>query len=312
MTTAHPLDRLEARPRAPRAVRNLETWIQQAERRVGVGAARLGWMVASSVVIAALQRVAHDDGRPRFLIKGGAYLELRLGLRARTTRDVDALFRGDFEGFLTALDRALAEPVGELTFQRTEPAVIERASRLIKPRRLQVKVLLRGKTWRSVPVEVAADEGRAGQYVEPVPAPSLAHFGLATPSEIAGISTDYQVAQKLHASTDPHDPGGPGGHRNDRVRDVTDLHLLHRAFYDDADLPRLRGLRAACADLFDARAREARTAGAVERAWPPALTAHPHWQVDYPGYAEQVGLALTLQDAVAALNDWIAVVDAAG
>lgn len=43
-----------------------------------------------------------QDGKPRFLIKGGAYIELRLGMRARATKDVDTLFRGSFEANVIA------------------------------------------------------------------------------------------------------------------------------------------------------------------------------------------------------------------
>ena len=91
--TAHPFDTLIPRGKPPATVRAIESWVQQAEQKVGIGAGRLGWMVASGVVIAALQRSLWKDGEPRFLVKGGAYLELRLGLRARATKDVDTLYR---------------------------------------------------------------------------------------------------------------------------------------------------------------------------------------------------------------------------
>jgi hypothetical protein len=39
-------------------------------------------------LIGALDRV-RDDDEPRFLVKGGVSMELRLGLDARSTQDVD-------------------------------------------------------------------------------------------------------------------------------------------------------------------------------------------------------------------------------
>ena len=66
-------------------------------------------MVASTVVVAALQRALGDDQRPMFLIKGRAYIEFNLGLRARTTKDVDTLFRGGLDEFIGRLDEALAD-----------------------------------------------------------------------------------------------------------------------------------------------------------------------------------------------------------
>lgn len=204
--TGHPLDQLQPRGKPPTTVRAIETWIQQAEQKVGVGARRLGWIVASSVVIAAIQRARHDDGAPRFLLKGGTYLELRLGFKARATKDVDTLFRGTFDDFLDVLDEALAEPFDGITLQRTDPEIIEIPGRQVKPRRLDVTLQLQGRTWRRIVLEVSADEGRTGERVDSFPSPSLAHFGLNVPPTTAGIAVDYQVAQKLHACTDPHSP----------------------------------------------------------------------------------------------------------
>ncbi|MEX0836055.1 MAG: nucleotidyl transferase AbiEii/AbiGii toxin family protein, partial [Nitriliruptor sp.] len=95
--TDHPLSQLPDRSKEPNSKRTLDTWIQQAQAKTGIGAGRLSWMVASSVVVAALQRAVDDTGRPRFLLKGGTYLELRLGLESRSTSDVDGLFRGEFD-----------------------------------------------------------------------------------------------------------------------------------------------------------------------------------------------------------------------
>jgi hypothetical protein len=297
--TSHPLDRLEPRGKPPATVRALETWIQQAQRSVGVSAGRLGWMVASEVVIAALQRALHEDGQPRFLVKGGTYLELRLGLRARATRDVDTMFRGRFDDFLDVLDEVLAVPFDGIDFRRTETEPIDVPGRLTKPRRFEVRLQLRGRTWRRIAVEVAPDEGRAGVQTEQFSAPSLAHFGLTTPPSTAGILIDYQVAQKLHACTDPHTPERP----NDRVRDVVDLHLLKSAFYNEP--VDLTSLAEACQDLFEARAFEAEQTGVEPRDWPPRLIGHRHWQHDYSAHADEVSLRLTLDQAVAELNAWL-------
>ena len=62
-------------------------------------------------MVAALQRSLHEaDRQPIFLLKGGSYLELKLGLESRATSDVDLLFRGIFDDFVDPLDAALAEP----------------------------------------------------------------------------------------------------------------------------------------------------------------------------------------------------------
>jgi len=138
-----------------------------------------------------------------------------------------------------------------------------------------------------------------------VPAPRLEHFGLPSPIEFAGIVLHYQVAQKLHACTDPHDPPELV---NERVRDVTDLHLIRRQLYPGGQ--DLAELRVACVDLFEARRRDAEATGEAEpRSWPPQVVVHSPWRRDYPGYATEIGLQLSLDEAVAELNQWIEEID---
>lgn len=305
--TEHPFSSLPDRGKAPTSKRHLDAWVQQAQPKTGVAVGRLSWLVASSVVIAALQRALAADGHPRFLLKGGAYLELRLGLQSRATKDIDTLFRGDFDEFIDVLDATLRDPWGALELQRTEVESIENATRVVKPRRFRVKLLVNGQTWRSIDVEAAPDEGFAGARVDVFPSPPLGHFGLPSPIEFAGIVFDYQVAQKLHACSDPHQPPDT---TNDRARDVVDLELIHAAFYgDDSDLTELR---AACVDLFEARATEAVILGIEPRPWPPVVTPHEHWHTDFASACAALGIAHTLADAVADLNAWITQIDTAG
>jgi len=316
--TDHPFNALPDRGKEPTSKRNLDAWIEQAQPKTGVASGRLGWLVASSVVIAALQRTRADDGHPRFLLKGGAYLEVRLGLRARATKDIDTLFRGDFGDFLEVLDGTLAESWGAIELQRTEVAIIEGARRVVKPRRFKVKLLINGQTWRSIVVEVAADEGQAGANVDLFAGPPLRHFGLPSPVELAGIVFDYQVAQKVHACTDPHEPPDQ---INDRARDLVDLLLIRDFFYrDDTDLvagtpatregtPPCCALRAACVDVFDARAQDAEALGLTVRTWPPTVHAHADWQTDFADAAGD--RELTLDAAVDHVNEWIRQIHAA-
>jgi Nucleotidyl transferase AbiEii toxin, Type IV TA system len=80
-------------------------------------------------------------------------------------------------------------------------------------------------------------------------------FGFRPPP-IPCLSIPYQMAQKLHACTDPYD--GTGQRGNDQVRDIVDLWLLEPllAVHDHRDL------RTAVIDTFDRRAKHS---------WPPAV-----------------------------------------
>jgi hypothetical protein len=170
----------------------------------------------------------------------------------------------------------LAQSWGAIELVRTELEPIVGARRVVKPFRFKIKWLVNGQPWRTVDVEAAAAEGDSDVGVEVFAAPPLGHFGLPSAVDIAGIMFDYQVAQKLHAGTDPHNPPSQ---RNDRSRDLVDLLLIRDAFYTDgADL---RPLRTACVDIFTTRATDARALGLTERSWPPQATPHEHWATDF-------------------------------
>ena len=291
---------LPDRQRTPVSARALNMWLRDAQTRTGVGEKRIGWLLASTVAVAALQRALGDDEEPLFLLKGGLFMEFHLGLDARVTKDVDALFRGGVERFESALDAAISEPWGPFTLQRTAIEEITGARPLAKPRRFDLKLLIKGTVWRRIKVEISFPEGHIADGLEPVPTPRAGFFGITTPDHLSGIAMAYQVAQKLHACTDPDDPPE---FLNDRVRDVVDLLLIRDRFY--GGLAAI-DVRAACVDVFSARAAEASEVGQPVRRWPPVLAVpNEEWVRAYPALAESVDISLTLDQAVSALNDWI-------
>jgi hypothetical protein len=216
---------LEAKTKQPASATVLNKWIAQAEGKLGPEAkgGRLGWLVASSVAIACVQRAIDADGRQLFLLKGGTLLQHRLNATARTTKDVDGLIRGDLDAFLLALEDALAEPWGPLTLRRGQVEVVNVPTKLIKPRRFDIVIEFRGVTWRRIQFEVSPDEAGIGQDFEAIEPPPLSGFGLPDPDTLVGIAMRFQIVQKIHAVSDPHEPPHS---INDRARDVIDLLLL--------------------------------------------------------------------------------------
>lgn len=184
---------------------------------------------------------------------------------------------------------------------------IEVPGKLIKPRRFDVIVALKGVTWRRIQVEVSPDEGGAGTDGEPVTPPALSALGLPTPDHLAGIAMRYQIGQKVHAATDLHKPPD---YINDRARDAVDL-LLLRDLARESGHPSLSDVRAAIQDVFAARFAEAALAGRVPRQWPARLVAHPHWRASFDKAAASAALSLTLEEVVAEVNAWLDAVSAA-
>lgn len=299
------LSALRPKDKQPASARVLNGWISQAERALGSDGGRLGWLVATTITTAALQQAVDEMGEPLFLLKGGTLLQHRLPGTTRATTDLDGLVRGDIDAYLAKLDQVLQRPWGACTLRRGEVETINVPNRLIKPRRFSAFVLLDGVTWRRIQVEVSPDEGSAGSLGEDVPAPSLAGFGLPTPDRLTGLAMRYQIAQKIHAASDPHDPPA---YLNERARDAVDLILLRDLVTSQAT-PTLAGLRAAVLDIFQARARDAVALGLSPRKWPAALTPYPHWRVSFARAAESVGLDLGLEDAIEQVNTWIKLID---
>lgn len=306
-TLAAALGGLKPKAKAPNSARVLEGWIVQAEKWLGADGGRLGWLVASTVVAAALQQAVDSQGEPLFLMKGGTLLQHRLPRTSRATTDLDGLVRGDLDRFFEVLDEVLARPWGPCTLRREPIEVINVPGRVVKPRRFDVVVQVNGVTWRRIQVEVSPDEGSAGSVGEPVEAPSLAGFGLPTPDHLTGLAMRYQIAQKVHAASDPHDPPA---FENDRARDVVDL-LLLRDLTSATGAPSDAAIKAAIIDIFTTRARDAAVLDYLERHWPARLTAHPHWGASYARAANSAGVELELELAAAVneVNAWLDRID---
>jgi len=299
------LSTLPPKTKLPNSAHVLDNWVTQAESKLGSTRGRLGWLVASTVVAAALQQAVDEQGQPLFLLKGGTMLQHRLP-GSRATADLDGLARGSIETVMGGLDDVLQRPWGPLILRRDPIEVIDVPGKLVKPRRFDVVVLLNGVTWRRIRVEVSTDEGGAGLNGECVAAPALGAVGLPTPDHLVTLALRYQIAQKVHAATDPHDPPV---YVNDRARDVVDL-LLLRDLARESGHPILTDIRVAIADIFDARATEAVATGRPPRRWPARLVAYPHWEASYKKAAESAGVTLTLEEAVAEVNAWLDEIDA--
>lgn len=88
-----------------------EKRISQKAREDGVAVNRLRRAVSFMVLSAVLAKFVDEEGAPLFLLKGGVAMELRMGLRARASKDYDTAFRAQ-------LDR-LSEVLGEASVHYT-------------------------------------------------------------------------------------------------------------------------------------------------------------------------------------------------
>jgi Nucleotidyl transferase AbiEii toxin, Type IV TA system len=255
-------------------LRALQAVVNRYAEHHGVAPGRVQRWIAFMALGAALGRVRDESGGPRFVIKGGVSLELRLRLRARATKDFDAAFVGERDAVLRALDEAFAEPYEGFTFRvGGEPAALRHMHRF------DVKVEYQGKVWSSVRMEVSAYEGTP-LPAENVEAISLAAFGLRGPETLPCLPLVKQVAQKIHAMTEVPE----GGRANERFRDLADLWVLRGIVRPSAQL------RGVCEETFRIRGTHA---------WPPDVVIHAHWREPFTALARDLDLAVGDVDAAA-------------
>lgn len=269
----------------PHNVQVLQRWVGELARNEGVAPARVQRWISFMVVAAILDHLRDENEEPMFVLKGGAALELRLGLRARATKDFDTVYRHLMEGMLDRLDEALRHGHGDFTATRSKPEKIAETG----AQRLDIRLSYRGRSWATMQLEVAGTEGEAGREIDRVPGKPLDSLGLDVPDEVPCVSVRYQIAQKLHACTEIP----VAGRSNDRFRDLIDLLLLEQLVTNGEWV----ALREACEELFGLRAMHT---------WPPSVTVFASWPEPYRALAAEMAFPINdVQKAADAVAEFI-------
>jgi hypothetical protein len=255
--------------RLPGNVNHLHQLVSVESRAQGIPPVRLQRWLTAMVITAVLDRIRDERNEPIFLIRGGVAMELRLKLRARATKDYDAVFRAAADHVIELLDRAIAEPWNDFTITRTAPEPIKTT----KAVRLDLRLQYKGKSWGTTKLELAPVEGAAmGSEHDDLPPANVQALRVPPPAKAPALSLRYQVATKIHACTETFDDGSD----NDRFRDIIDVLLLE-------DLLRDLGLgrvREACVDIFKLR---------NQHKWPPAITVYESWREPFTKLAHDIG-----------------------
>ncbi|MCZ7527299.1 MAG: nucleotidyl transferase AbiEii/AbiGii toxin family protein [Acidimicrobiia bacterium] len=283
-----------SRSREPGNLSHLQRWLTEWSDTEGVTAGRLQRRVGVLVVSAMLDHLRDDGGYHRFVAKGGAALEMRFGVRARTSKDFDTVYRGALDDVVAEVEAAVERDWHGFTGRVVRVDRVDVPGLAMKPVRFEVKLTYKGRAFGTVPMEVAAPEGQALARVDAVEV-SLDPVGLPAPPTVSCLSVRYQVAQKLHACTDPLD----GERLNDRAYDLADLTLLEELLDDDE----LAEVRTACLDVFGVRNKHP---------WPPALVAPAHWPALWQAVVEEDDFPITFDAALERVRALIARIDAAG
>ncbi|MBW3578789.1 MAG: nucleotidyl transferase AbiEii/AbiGii toxin family protein [Actinobacteria bacterium] len=222
-----------------------------------------------------LARLADATGE-RWILKGGFALEVRLGDRARSTRDLD-LALGDSAAtgadVRDALIDALSLDRGDMfDFEVREPRDITPDDAGRPGWRFTVTANLAGKEFQKVRVDVVARPEEIGGRTEQVDVSTLLDFADIESVTMETIDRRQHFAEKLHALTRDY-----GDRPSSRVKDLADLLIL----IEDGLLPD-DDLLTAVQDVFEVRATHD---------VPDTIPAPPSsWQAEYEAYVSELDL----------------------
>jgi hypothetical protein len=280
----------------PRGSKELQRLLQRHAAEIGQLPQRVMHLVRVGVVCAMLDDVRHDDGGHLFIVKGGTAMQLRLGIQARATTDLDVVFAGRVEDWLERFDAATADREwnGFTVSRKSEPTQIEVPRLGYRPWRVPLQIRYEGREFGSIALEVAVD-GDAAEHHDLI-APDgieLAAFAINPPGLVPCLDVPNQIAQKLHACSEPLPDG------NERVRDIIDIWLLE-ALLEPEEMP---SLKQACLSTF--RRRQKHT-------WPPVASPSPGWERQYSLLiAEYPDAPPDVAAAIVYINDLVRRIDTA-
>lgn len=191
--------------------------------RTGIPAQRLQQRVVFERLLARLPR----DGE--WLVKGGFALQLRYGLQARPTRDVDLRTPRDPVSALDRLRRitAAARAADNFSFEFGD---VGREMQGAPGGSLRVRVVTRvaGLEFATFHVDLSSGDAVADPP-ELLRGSDLLHFAGIAPVEFPVYPVLQHLAEKLHAYTLPR------GQENTRVRDLVDLIIIAATEKVEAD-----------------------------------------------------------------------------
>lgn len=176
---------------------------------------RIRKMVAFDRFLDRLLQMCPD----RWVVKGGFALQLRIGNKARTTKDIDLLLREETMDVHEALQNAGFMDLGDwFSFEvPPSPGIVIGVTGVS---RYNIRAILDGRLFEAFHIDV----GVGNPIVSPVDilqSTDFLSFAGLKPVQIPCYPVNQQIAEKIHAYTKPRASGD-----NTRVKDFVDILLL--------------------------------------------------------------------------------------
>ncbi len=240
----------------------------------GVAFDRLRKRVAFERFLARL----FEHGPSRWVLKGGYALELRLGGRARATKDIDLdLPPPPVEDLLDELQEAAELDLGDFfVYGVGLPKAMKGAP--LGSVRFSVEARLEGKPFSSFVLDIGQGDEPLGQAEWKEGQADLGFAGIPK-AQVAVYPLADHFAEKLHAYTRPRE-------NKTRVKDLLDLSIILEELADA--LPPAVEMRRSIESTFDRY---------ETHALPDPLPPPPQsWRAPFEAGAEELGLTITGMD----------------
>jgi hypothetical protein len=265
--------------RAPGSVGNLQSRVTSYAREAGVSIERLNQRLRTEVFLGLLGRAQTLGIISMYLAKGGMALELRFGIRARASGDLDVGIAAKGEALVDVFERVLAVGFHDFTFtMRDTPTLLEN----VQTYRIKVKIEYRGRSFGTLDVDLNEASLETATTIQSTGL--LVALGLPGPLEIPLLDLNIQIAQKLHAATEPDRQD----YTNRRHRDLLDVLIICQDPKVSLDMTRLRKV---AIDEFARRPHNSH--------WPPIFTLPAAWRDELSRDAQRVGFLTSDSDVLA-------------
>lgn len=253
----------------------LEERLRRQARSSGRPLDRVRKEAAAQRLLARLVAVAPEGS---WVLKGGLALVIRMGERARATRDADATWRAGVESLQATLEEVADVDVGDwfrFEIASGRELVAEGPEGGL---RFPVVSRLNGRVFEllTLDVNLMPDDPRPA---ETIVLPNLFEFAGFEPVVVPIVPPAQHLAEKLHAYVRNY------GAANSRAKDLYDM----LAIADTVPLPSADEVAAVCRQTFALR----------HTVWPPPLPRPPEeWAGAWQGFVETYGIRwLRLDDA---------------
>ena len=269
----------------------LEERLRQREQQTGEPLVRLRKRVVFERCMARLQKEKNSP----WVLKGGFALELRLGERARVTKDldlgVDLGYFNSTEVSSAGVARKLREDLSaaamdHFAFVVPESGEEELGIPGLKSYRYAVEARLDGRRFEAIRVDVGLGDPLISPFDELTGSDLLSYAGIS-PATIRTTSRAQHFSEKVHALTRPFED-----RINTRVKDLADIMLLMKL-----GLPDESTVTSAVREIFKSRG----THGIPNRIEIPPVA----WVATYSAVATNLNLQeATIESAIERLNNY--------